>query len=197
MFVFGHTGIGRTLAAPFARGLPDAWFMVGALLPDLVDKTLYYVMSAATGLHGADLGLISGTRTWGHTGILLLAFTGLAAFQKSRAWAALALGMGTHLLLDAFMDLRVGDDPWLNGVVVAVFFPGAGIRFPVSPFPDALAHAQGLLRREIILTEGIGLLLLGWHFWKSRHQNAVVRDARAFAQAIRKRIRWRRRAKLN
>jgi hypothetical protein len=193
MFVFGHAGIGRTLAAPLARGLPDRWFFLGALLPDLIDKPLYYGLAWITGNYGADAGLISGTRTIGHTGTLMLALTVLSVVLKNRALAAMALGSATHLLLDAFMDFWSGGNPWANGVVVAILFPGAGVRFPVTPHTGANEHAWSLLRPEILATEAVGALLIGWHLWKHRHESMVVRDARAFASAMRKRLRFRRR----
>lgn len=193
MFVFGHTGIGRTLAAPLARGLPDGWFFLGALLPDLIDKPLYYGWAALTGVHGADAGLLSGTRLFGHTGLLMLVIAGLAVWRRNRALAAIALGSASHLLLDAFMDFWSGGDPFVNGVAVAIFFPFVGFRFPMAPHAGVSEHASSLLRPEIIVAEVVGFFLLSWHFWKYRHQSAVVHDARVFASELRKRMRFRRR----
>mgnify|MGYP001612471770 CR=1 FL=1 len=156
MFVFGHTGIGRTIAAPFARGLPERWILAGTLLPDVIDKPLYYGMKLLTGLSAVDIGLISGTRTFGHTGVLMIAFSALAALFGSRPAAALALGSATHLLLDALLDLSSGGLPWENGVVVAILFPFAGFRFPITPHADATANAWSLVRPEILVTEIVG-----------------------------------------
>ncbi len=76
MFVLGHLGIGKRLAAhPYRRfsRVDKRAFFVGALLPDLIDKPLYYGWSWLTGKHGAEAGLISGTHLFGHTGLFLLA----------------------------------------------------------------------------------------------------------------------------
>src|SRR4051812_43545813 len=104
MFVFGHLGIGSKLATPWAQGLPRRWLLVGTLLPDLIDKPLYYGLSFATGKSGTDLGLISGTRTFGHTALFLVLLALGSIIRRSRILAALALGTATHLLIDNFGD---------------------------------------------------------------------------------------------
>src|ERR1041385_5467328 len=82
MFVLGHIGIGRRLAAhryaAFSRR--DRWlFVLGTILPDLIDKPLYYIPSSITGKEGAALGIIAGTHSFGHT--LLFLVTLLAAWR--------------------------------------------------------------------------------------------------------------------
>ena len=86
-------------------------FFVGALLPDLIDKPLYYGWSWLTGKHGADAGLISGTHLFGHTGVFLLALVSPRWLTRAHAVAGAGDGRG---------------DP-----------PGAGLRGPV----DGPAHA--------------------------------------------------------
>src|ERR1700733_5728748 len=101
MIFFGHLGIGLKTAQPFRRDLPLKPLLLGTLLPDLIDKTLYYGLSFATGRRGAELRLISGTRTFGHTILFTLALGAIAARRRSKTLAALALGSATHLFLDA------------------------------------------------------------------------------------------------
>src|SRR5687767_3274929 len=98
MFVFGHLGIGKTIADPTLRrySLPLAPLFIGSLLPDLIDKPLYYGLVALTGKRGAELELIHGTRTFGHTALLLL----LILMWKRPVVRALALGVLTHIALD-------------------------------------------------------------------------------------------------
>src|SRR5580704_10954240 len=100
MFVFGHIGIGRTLAGPWRRRLPAFPFIVGALLPDLIDKPLYY---------SRIWEFVSCTRTFGHTGLLLALIGAVAYLTRSRGLAALALGVATHLVLDCVLDV-FGDE---------------------------------------------------------------------------------------
>src|SRR4051812_44623567 len=104
MLPFAHLGIGSTMAAPWSRDLPKRALLLGTLLPDLIDKTLYYSLYLATGQWGEKLGLIAGTRTFGHSGLFLIAVTALALFRGSRTAVALGLGILTHLLLDVAAD---------------------------------------------------------------------------------------------
>ena len=67
--------------------LVTAWLVVGAALPDVVDKSL------------ATLGVVDLFHTVGHSALLLVVAVPLARF--SRAWLAAAVGWGSHLLLDA------------------------------------------------------------------------------------------------
>ena len=74
MFALGHLGIGKKLAArPFRRfsAVERRAFFIGALLPDLIDKPLYYIPAWLTGRHGAAAGILSGTHLFAHTGLFL------------------------------------------------------------------------------------------------------------------------------
>jgi hypothetical protein len=83
VFLFAHLGIGvrsiRWIEGLSRKGtralLPIAPLFLGTLLPDLIDKPLYYGLSWLTGLRGAELGVIAGTRSFGHSWILLLLLT--------------------------------------------------------------------------------------------------------------------------
>src|SRR6185312_7307809 len=101
MFVLAHLGIGLELARPWRRRLPVKPLLLGTLLPDLIDKPLYYGLAWATGRRGYAIGLISGTRTFGHTVLFAAAIAAYAAARRSKAAAAVALGCATHLILDA------------------------------------------------------------------------------------------------
>src|SRR5947209_6204662 len=104
MFLLGHLGIGKKVAQPFSKGLSTRIILLGTILPDLIDKPLYYSIAWATGKQAHELGLISGTRTFGHTALFLLFIVLLGAAKKSRFLAALSLGITTHLLLDGLLD---------------------------------------------------------------------------------------------
>ena len=70
MFALGHLGIGKKLAArPFRHFSPAERraFFVGALLPDLIDKPLYYIPAWLTGKEGAAAGILSGTHLFAHS----------------------------------------------------------------------------------------------------------------------------------
>lgn len=67
--------------------LPTAWLLVGAAIPDLVDKPL------------AMLGVVDLYHTVGHSALLAVLAVPVAYY--SRDGFALAVGWGSHLLLDA------------------------------------------------------------------------------------------------
>jgi hypothetical protein len=137
----GHLGIGSRLVGRARARLPAWPLYFGCLLPDLLDKPLYYVLSAATGRHGAALGLISSSRTVGHTGLLLLALAVAALLTRSPRMAALAAGDATHLFLDNLPDLfllrgRLPD----SSSLIALVFPALGMRFPIANFASLAEH---------------------------------------------------------
>src|SRR5436190_18659350 len=100
MFVLGHVGIGRTIASAKSCHLPFLAFAVGAVLPDVIDKPLYYTRL---------FGLVTCTRTFGHTGLFLLAVVAGALWTRSPVARALALGAATHPILDGVLDLLSPD----------------------------------------------------------------------------------------
>jgi hypothetical protein len=164
MFVFGHLGIGRTLARPIGRGLPITALLLGTLLPDLIDKPVYYALSWMHGLQGADLGLISGTRTFGHTGIFLMLLLLLGFGLKSKWISALALGVSTHLLIDCLGDRWLNPGQLSSGVM-AVLFPYFDGQFGAAPFVDIQDHATSMNQPYFWATEIIGFLLLFRERW--------------------------------
>jgi len=162
MFVLGHLGIGKRLASRAYRGFSRAArraFFVGALLPDLIDKPLYYGWSWLTGKHGADAGLISGTHLFGHTGLFLLVVTATAVVTGSRPLRALAIGVVTHLVLDFVglsMDLRT------------LLWPALGWQFPSYPFASVTEHLGTMFRPVTFAGEALGAAILWWDYRAAR-----------------------------
>lgn len=148
MFVFGHLGIGRTLLGPSRWKIPAAAFALGALLPDIIDKALYYshVASVATG-----------TRTFGHTGLFLCALASIAVLRRSRGWGALAIGVATHLFLDNVLDLFTPDP---GSAWIALTWPFLHTRFAPAVFRSPLDQLHELWIPAILISEVAGALLL-------------------------------------
>ena len=168
MFVFGHVGIGSWIARPLMRPGDLRWLVLGTLLPDLIDKPLYYGLVLATGRRAADLGLLSGTRTIGHTALFALL---VWLLWRGHRGAAVALGMATHLLLDLGNDvaslLGAGDPPHLGpSTIAAVLFPLLGPHFPISPFSSVGDHLLSIASTYPIAGELIGAALLVWR-WRA------------------------------
>lgn len=184
MFILGHLGIGRALVRRWVAPGLGRWLALGTLLPDLLDKPLYYALAAATGRHGAALGLISGTRTVGHTLLLLAALRLLLGRGRG---SALAAGMATHLFLDELGEVvglvaaaaGIGERGGVPGgppTLAAVLFPLLGPRFPVYPFKDVAAHLFAQGRLWTLCGELAGALLL-WRELRARPTSPAGRPA--------------------
>jgi hypothetical protein len=158
VILFGHLGIGDALVAPVRRGLPRGWVLLGTVLPDLIDKPLYYGLSFATGLRGSALPVVHGTRVFGHTwafAALIWAFGRVRGSDRARA---LGLGAATHPILDFVSDW--GTWSW-DGAVhgSAALWPLTGWSFPVTDL-DMGAHLGAELQPVLLGAEALGLLLL-------------------------------------
>lgn len=95
-----HLLVAGFLARRFRRSI--GWAVVGAALPDLVDKPL------------AALGIVDLFHTVGHSALLAVVVLPLAFL--SRAGVAVAMGWASHLFLDAFhviVNGRAGDAVFL------------------------------------------------------------------------------------
>jgi len=171
MFVLGHLGIGKRLAARpyrrFSRAEKRAFF-TGTLLPDLIDKPLYYGHAWLTGTHGAGAGLLSGTHLFAHTGLFLAVLALVAWATHSRPLRALAIGVTTHLALDFIglsMDFRT------------LLWPLFGWHFPAYPFKSLGEHLGTFFRPVTFAGELIGGAILWWD-WRLGRRRAVPASGR-------------------
>src|SRR3954466_14792594 len=169
MFVLGHVGIGTRLLASARERLPARWLILGCLLPDLVDKPLFYLLLWARG--HAD-PVIAGSRSVGHTGVFLLALlVGALLSRRSEAWA-LCAGVATHLALDVVGELVTGATPD-SSIWLAIFYPAYDGRFPKTHFGSLLEHLR--LTAEslyVIAGEIIGGLILLHAAWTRRRRQS-------------------------
>jgi hypothetical protein len=155
MLFLGHLGIGSRLARLFSRDLPLPWIFLGTILPDLIDKSLYYGFRHVW-------PWMSCTRIIGHTGVLLLTLTLGSVLAGSRKGLAVALGVLTHLVLDVAGDgFELFD---ASASARAILFPLMG-PFTVEHKASLLVHASDKLQSHYVLyAEAIGaaLLLAQW-----------------------------------
>jgi len=186
MFILGHVGIGSRLGALVPRvreARAPGWLLLGTLLPDLVDKPLYYGLKLATGREGSQLGLISCTRTVGHSALFaLLAWLLLRALGRRGAALALLAGMATHWLLDLAGDvagylgqlLGTTSTPASFSSAKALLFPLLGRHFAVSPFHSAREHLTSLVQTYTLAGELVGgiLLVAAWRRSAARRTGA-------------------------
>lgn len=145
MLVLGHLGLtllaGRLLRPLFSAldRFPVGCLLIGALLPDLLDKPLGHA------LLGWDNG-----RLWGHTLAFVLALGLWAWIRASPKVAALGLGAGFHQVLDQL--------PWADPATW--LWPLAG-PFPRGISPGVPDWIQALVSDPYIwATEAIGLAAL-------------------------------------
>jgi hypothetical protein len=169
MFWLGHSGIGLQLSKLVDRDPPLKPLLLGTLLPDLIDKPLYYGLSWATHKHGAELGIVAGTRSFGHTILLTASVFAAGRVRKSRALKALSLGMATHLVLDMFTDacLRGADFS-----MRAFGWPLLGWQFPIYPFYNWHEHIASGRDPFILVTETLGALCLAYEWRRRRRKPA-------------------------
>lgn len=178
MFPLGHLGIGTFAAARRISTFGLPWLLLGTVLPDLVDKPLYYALRLA---FGHPVWIVTGSRTFGHTLLFVLV---LFAVLPRRVGAPLSLGMLTHLALDLLGDLVGPLFPALDrhfsspNMLHAAFFPLLGPRFPVMPFKNALEHAATLGDPWVFTGEIVGAALLIWQ-WKAGVFAPLRRNRRA------------------
>lgn len=164
MFALGHLGIGKKLAArPFRRFSPvdKRAFFVGALLPDLIDKPLYYIPAWVTGRHGTAAGILSGTHLFAHTGLFLAVLAVAGLLTRSRPLKALAIGVATHLALDGVgLSMNWGTLLW----------PLFGWHFPTYPFKNLTEHLWTIFNPVTFLGEVLGAAILWSDYRKTRRR---------------------------
>lgn len=184
MQILAHTGITLGVAALAAGTLPGdsttrRWFerlggwldirllLVGALLPDIIDKPLgVYLLP----------GVIGTGRSISHTllFLLVLAAAGFYLFRTRRQRWLLALAGGSlmHIVLD---------EMWRRPVTL--FWPLLGFGFPRIELEGWFGNVFGALLNNprIIATEIIGLIVLVWFgLWliRRRRLGAFIRHGR-------------------
>lgn len=141
-------------------------------MPDLVDKPLYYGLVAATGRRGVELGLISGSRTAGHTALFLLLFALLALLLRSPPLRAIGWGIASHLFLDNLGELFARHDGTPTALH-ALLFPLLGFHFPYSHSQSVGEHLASLCTGYVVFGELLGAILLARALYRRRSGIAV------------------------
>jgi hypothetical protein len=157
--------VGTRLLGRLRERLPAPWLILGCLLPDLIDKPLFYGLLWA---RGDPDPLIAGSRSVGHSGVFLALLLAVALVsRRSAAWAVFA-GVVTHLLLDIGGELLTGARPE-SSIWLAILFPLLGWRFPQAHFRSMLEHLRLSAENFYVLAGEIvggAILLSAW--WKRR-----------------------------
>jgi len=165
VFALGHLGLGKRIAAwPYRRfsTRERRAFFLGALLPDLIDKPLFYIPFWVTGRRGAAAGILSGTHLFAHTGLFLLALVIAALLTRARPVRAVAIGVATHFILDC-VGLSMG--------LGTLLWPLFGWQFPAYPFRNLGQHLTTILNPVTLAGELLGAAILLWDWRRARRAN--------------------------
>lgn len=168
MFALGHLGLGKTIATPWYRrfsAVEKRAFFLGTLLPDLIDKPLFYIPFWITGRRSEAAEILSGTHLFAHTGLFLLALVVAARLTRSLPARAMAIGVATHLVLDC-VALSMG-----LGMLV---WPLLGWRFPAYPFSNVAQHLGTILHPITLTGELLGAAILLWDWRKARDLGSAL-----------------------
>ncbi len=167
MFVLGHLGFGAQMARALHLKLPKKAFWLGALLPDLIDKPVYYFLSWRTGAQGAAVPIIHGTRSAGHT-LLFLMTLSVMSLYLNRSWMrALTWGVISHLALDFVSDQIVGFPQLPLASHLPLSYPMRG-EIPAAQHLSLSSHLFKLRQPFFLITEILGGLLLLYPIGKHR-----------------------------
>jgi hypothetical protein len=124
------------------------WILLGTLLPDLIDKPVFFLLSH----YFHEAGWEAGKRGFAHTLVFLALLGAISSWRRSQAWWAITAGAATHLVLDVISKSTEGTSTAVGSLQV-LFWPLAGWSFPM------LSH--GMHGIEIWICEAAGVALLG------------------------------------
>jgi membrane-bound metal-dependent hydrolase YbcI (DUF457 family) len=154
-------GFGVLMAQPFKKKISSLTpaFLVGTLLPDLLDKPLFYLFKDH----------VLGTRSYGHTFLFLLFWIAIGFYLKSVFFKAMAYGVFTHFVLDYVGDaLFSADRIVFNNRIL--FWPFQGVEFPESLYLTFHEQINRFSNSYTFWTETIGFILLVFFIFQNRRQ---------------------------
>jgi hypothetical protein len=149
MFPLAHLGIGSAITRLCPVKLPFRWVLVGTVLPDLIDKPIFFVLSRGF----PEAGWEAGKRDFAHTLVFLSLLAAFSRARKSPALWAITAGTATHLVLDVISKSTAGSSTALGSLRV-LFWPLAGWSFPT------LSHGMHGIEIWSFELIGFGLLVL-------------------------------------
>jgi len=157
MFPFAHLGIGSALTRLCPVKLQFRWVLLGTVLPDLIDKPIFFLL----GRYFHEAGWEAGKRGFAHTLVFLALLAVISRIRQSPAFWSVTAGTATHLALDVISKCTEGSSTALGSLRV-LFWPLGGWSFPT------LSH--GMHGIEIWMFEAVGLALLILQ-WRSRSRH--------------------------
>jgi hypothetical protein len=149
MFPLAHLGIGTAVTRLLAAKFRFRWVAFGTLLPDLVDKPTFFLLSRCC----REAGWEAGKRGLAHTLVFLALLAGISAMRRSPTFWAITAGVATHLVLDVISKCTEGRATAMRSLQVLIW-PFGGWRFPT------LSHGMHGIEIWTFEMAGLGLLVL-------------------------------------
>lgn len=149
MLPLAHLGIGSALSRPLSKRLPFRWLLLGTMLPDLIDKPIFFLFGLVEHLRNG--GWVPGKRGFAHTAIFLGILVLISLGKKSSKWSAITLGTASHLILDVFSKM-FGTHHSASGALAVLLWPSFGWEFPMLSY--------GVHGTSAVFFEVVGLMLL-------------------------------------
>lgn len=149
MFALAHLGIGSAVTRLLPVNYRFRWVLLGTLLPDLIDKPVFFLLSR----YFHEAGWEAGKRGFAHTLVFLTLLAGISVMRKSQAFQAVTAGTATHLALDVISKCTEGSSTAVGSLRV-LFWPLAGWSFPT------LSHGMHGIEIWMFEAAGLGLLVL-------------------------------------
>ena len=140
MLALAHMGIGSAMVRTLKPSPKVSYLFVGTLLPDLIDKPLFWSLNWLRVHHFFYFNFTSwipGTRTFAHTFLFFLILLIFSVKFKKSNLNVLSWGVFSHLLLDALEGILAGKNhfiTFMKGALFPIFefkfysFPHHGIR---------------------------------------------------------------------
>lgn len=125
--------------------VPTAFVVLGAALPDLIDKPL------------AMVGVVDLYHTIGHS-LLLLIIVGILAV-RSRRWLAVWIGWTSHLFLDAFQMVINGRPEDAQFLLYPFVHHEPAVRLPPVEFAVEYVGSPAFVVEVVIWLVFIGVLI--------------------------------------
>ena len=172
MLWFGHIGLTVGLARALSREVDTRWVAVAAVLPDVIDKPLRYVIAPAF--------TQGNTRTVGHSlTVILVCMAAVLLLRRSiRGAGVIALVLPLHLLLDGM---------WMPDLRLSLLWPWAGHGFaPVheTGLEGVWNHLLGDMGDPVNLAGELGGVLVLGFLWCWCGLSSAARRAQVWKTGV-------------
>ena len=162
MYPIAHVGIGSLiiLKSHFKKctGIKLTPLFFGTLLPDLIDKPIFYFGKYLQVFNYSVLPA-AGSRNYSHTILFSTIFFGISARLRSKVLLAISLGVISHQLIDVLSDIIIAWD--IKAIPLKlIFWPLYGTGFQKASFANFSEHLKFWVSPYELIGEAVGLICL-------------------------------------